>query len=385
MADPVPPIDRTQFPIRERCVYLNHALVAPLPRDAFEAARAMDEAWMLDGTQAWERTDTRVEEVRATAARLLGSAPDQVAFVKNTTEGLSFVAAGLDWAPGDRVVVADREFPSTLFPFLALEDRGVEVVRVAPEGRAGELPLDAFAAAIAGGRTRLVVVSWVQFGTGWRTDVAGLAALAHEHGALLCVDVIQGAGVVPCELEAWGVDFAAADAHKWLLGPQGIGVLHVARQHLERLRVPEPGWNAVVSRDDADVLDLVYDPTARRFEGGTLNYTGIAAMGAALDLLQGAGVDAVFAHVDALCSIASDVVVAIGGELITTGDPAHRAGIVTFTVPGWDGRVVVDALAERDIVAKARSGGVRLSPHGWNTAEEVRHAVAAVAEITGRA
>ncbi len=220
-----------------------------------------------------ERFD-RLDEVRLTAAALLGVPATDVAFVKNTTEGLAFVAEGLDLRPGQRVIVPDREFPSTLFPFLALRDRGVRVDLVQPQGPGGALPLEAFAAALDEAPTALVTVSWVQFGTGWRTDLEVLADLCHRHGALLCVDVIQGLGVLPCSLAEWGVDFAAADGHKWLLGPEGLGVLYVAAEHRDRLRVIEPGWASVAQREQWDDLRLDYDDSARRFEGGTLNVAG---------------------------------------------------------------------------------------------------------------
>ena len=278
MATPLP---RSQFPVAEHHIYLNHAGVAPLPQAAVDAMTA-DARHVADHGSAVEpeRFD-RLDEVRLAAADLLGVSGIDVAFVKNTTEGLAFVAEGLDLKPGQRVLVPDREFPSTLFPFLALRDRGVRVDLIRPQGSGGALPLEAFAAALDEAPTALVAVSWVQFGTGWRTDLEVLADLCHRHGALLCADVIQGLGLLPCSLAEWGVDFAAADGHKWLLGPEGLGVLYVAAEHRDRLRVVEPGWASVAQREQWDDLRLDYDDSARRFEGGTLNVTGALGLGAA--------------------------------------------------------------------------------------------------------
>ena len=303
-----------------------------------------------------------------------------VAFVKNTTEGLGFVANGLAWDPGDRVVIPDLEFPSTLYPWLALRDLGVVVDVVPTVGPGCCLPAEAFAEVIAAGRApKVVVTSWVQFGRGWRSDLAALAELCHDAGALLCADVIQGLGVVPAELEAWGVDFAMADAHKWLLGPEGIGVLYVRGSCLDRLRPLEPGWNSVAHREQWDNLELVWDSSARRLEGGSHNYAGIFALGASLGLLADAGLDAVWRHVDALCERAcTGLATEAGATILSDRSPGGRSPIVTFALDGRDPEVVRQHLLGAGVVASARGGGVRIAPHGYNTAEEIDRLVAAV-------
>lgn len=375
-----PPLRREQFPVAERWTYLNHAGVAPLPRVAVDAGRTADEAWMLDGGEAFVAYAEHSEVVRAAAARLLGASPAEVAFVKNTTEGLGFVAAGLAWQPGDRVVIPDREYPSTLFPFLALEEQGVEIVRIEPVGPSGELPLGAFEQTLARGDVRLIALSWVGFVTGWRTDLAALTALAHEHGALVCVDAIQGIGLLPCELGSWGVDVAMAGSHKWLLGPQGLGLLHVAQHHLDAgtFRVLEPGWNGMVTRDDSLVLDPQPDPTARRYEGGTPNFTGIATLGASLDLLAAAEPGSVWRHVDDWCQTARGEIEDRGGRVLTTDHPDHRAGILTFAFDQVAPTELATTLAANGMAVRARGAGVRISPHGWNDAEDLARFLSAL-------
>jgi len=340
----------------------------------------------VDGGLAYAGHAERAEEVRSAAAAVMGVAPDDVAFVKNTTEGLGFVANGLEWQEGDRVVVPDLEFPSTIYPWLALRDRGVVVDLVPPVDAGRCLPVEAFAAAIAAGPPpKVVATSWVQFGRGWRTDLASLASVCHDAGALLCADVIQGLGVVPAELEAWGVDFAMADAHKWLLGPLGVGVLYVRRSRLEDLRPLEPGWASVVHREQWDNLELVWDDTARRFEGGTPNMVGIHGMGASLDLLSNAGIESVWDHVSALTDRACVGLASVGATVVSDRSPHGRSGIVTFTVAGHEPAAVTAALESRGVVCSARGGGVRLAPHGYNTYEEIDRLVAAVGELTGAA
>lgn len=366
-----PPIDPAALPVTDRWRYLNHAGVAPLPAASVKAMADDAQDVALNGALTEDEREERSEAVRASAADLMGVPAERVAFVKNTTEGLGFVANGLEWQPGDRVVVPDLEFPSTLFPWLGLRDRGVVVDLVCPQDDARSLPVDAFGRALERGPARVVALSWVQFARGWRTDLAALAGLCHDHGALLCVDVIQGLGIVPCRLAEWGVDFAAADSHKWLLGPEGIGVFYVAEAAQEQLRVLEPGWNSVVGRQLWDDLTYALDPNARRFEGGTMNTAGIAGLGASLDLLAGAGegggIAAVWQHVDGLLARLCDGLEQRGAVVWSDRTPEGRSAIVTFAVPGMEGEAVVDRLQEAGVVCSPRSGGVRVSPHGYNT------------------
>ena len=317
------------------------------------------------------------------AALLMGVPAADVAFVKNTTEGLGFVANGLDWDEGDRVVVPDGEFPSTIYPWLGLQDRGVVVDRVPPVGPGGALDVGAFADIISKGTPpKVVATSWVQFSRGWRTDLAALAAEAHSVGALLCADVIQGLGVLPADLESWGVDFAMADGHKWLLGPAGIGVLYIRRSCLERLRPLEPGWASVKHREVWENLELIFDDSARRLEGGSLNASGVYGLGAAIELILGAGVERVWKHVNDLCDYACRALDTAGYDVLSERSDEGRSGIVTFALEtGSDPQAAASALEQRGIVCSPRGGGLRISPHGYNTIEEIDRLVVALGDI----
>ncbi len=366
-----PPLPRGEFPVFRRWHYLNHAAVAALPEPAARAMAAWARRAAEQGAFVTDEDDERAEVVRAEAASLLGVAPAEVAFVKNTTEGLGFVAHGLTWRPGDRVVVPQREFPSTFYPWAALRDLGVTVSTVAPTGPGWALEPGAFADVLAAGPPpKVVALSWVQFARGWRSDLAALAELAHEAGALLCVDAIQGLGVVPADLRRWGVDFATADARKWLLGPAGIGVLYVAEGVLDRLRPLEVGWASVAHRQSLDDLRLVYDPTARRLEGGSANMAGIAALGASLDLLQAAGPETIWAYVDELASELCSALEAEGAVVLSDRGPG-RSGIVSFEVPGQDPAEVVARAEAASVALSARGQAVRASVHACNDRQDL--------------
>lgn len=380
-----PPLDRSDFPVTGRWNYLNHAGTAPPSGPAVEAMHACARESSVSGSLAYTAQADRAEEVRAAAGHLLGVPAVDVAFVKNTTEGLGFVAGGLDWSPGDRVVVPDLEFPSTLYPWLALADRGVTVDLVPTSGPGRTLPVDAYAEVVAAGPApKVVVTSWVQFGRGWRSDLASLAQLSHDAGALLCADVIQGLGVMPAEMDAWGVDFAMADAHKWLLGPLGVGVLYVRGSCLERLRPLEPGWASMAHREDWDNRAIVWADGARRLEGGSANMVGIHAMGASVDLLLGAGVGRIWAYVSMLCDRLCEGLASAGAVVVSDRSAAGRSGIVSFTVDGVDPVALVEALRHEGSVCAPRAGAVRVSPHGYNTTDDVDAVVAVVAGSRSR-
>jgi selenocysteine lyase/cysteine desulfurase len=316
----------------------------------------------------WER---RIEDVRRDGAALMGVPVEDVAFVKNTTEGLGFVASGLDWSTGDRVVVPDCEFPSNTIPWHALGERGVEVEWVPARGPGHEVALEDVEAALGRGGVRLVSMSWVQFGRGWRVDVPEMARVAHEHGAFFCLDAIQGLGVLPAEFAAWGVDVAMADGHKWMLAPEGVGLLAVRPSIRDHLTVLEPGWNSVPYRTDWERREWEPDPTARRFEGGTMNVGGILALGASVRLLLDASVDRVWAHVDRLCSRLAEGLAAAGATVLTRREGGGGSGIVTFAIDGADPRSLATGLREAGVICAPRGGGVRVSPHGYNTVEEI--------------
>lgn len=376
------PLDRDQFAVTERFHYLNHASMGSLPRTAVAAAaRFVDEHATGGGVRLTE-WETEAEVVRGRAAQLLGVPGDDLAFVKNTTEGLAFVANGLAWSPGDRVLVPDREFPTTVYPWFALRDRGVEVDLLEPVGAGWSVPLERIDAHLRARPARLVAISWVHYARGWRTDLAALATLCHRHGALLCVDAIQGLGVVPADFEAWGVDFATADAYKWMLGPLGTGVLYVAERHREALRPLEPGWASVAGRDDFDHLELVYADSARRFEGGSLTIGAIVQMGASIDLLLAGGVDAVWQHVTTLTDHLAAGLVEAGATVLSDRSAAGRSAIVSFTLDGSDPTTVVAALRDAGVVCSARGGGVRVAPHGYTTIDDV-DALLAVVRVLG--
>lgn len=369
----LPPLPRDQFPVAERLAYLDTAHASPLPVAAAEAVAADAVAAGRQGSTGLDERFARLAPLRAAVAALLGPSVDaeDVALVANTTQGLGLVAAGLDWQPGDVVLVPADDHPTTILPWRAQAHRGVTVVPVPLAG----LP-DAIASTP---RVRVVALSWVQAHDGERSDLAALAGAAHAVGALLCVDVIQGAGVVPADLFAWKVDAAAAGSQKWLLGPHGIGALAVTPALRERLRLVTASKGSLAGGVDGGPLVPV--PSAARFEAGAPGHGAVAAWAAAVDLLGGAGIDAVWAWVDRLATRLATGCAGLGLEVLSPRSDAARSALVTIAVPGVAAADVVARLAAADVVASARGDGVRLSPAGWNDDADVDAALAALGSL----
>jgi selenocysteine lyase/cysteine desulfurase len=368
---------RAEFPVTRKWAFFDHAAVAPL---SAPAQRAMNE-WAADLTENGDVHDARwvkrVEEVRRLAARLIGADPLDVAFVKNTSEGIGIVAEGFPWQPGDNVVTAAEEYPANLYPWMNLAVRGVEVRRVPSRER--RLWIDDLRQAIDG-RTRLVSLSYVEYASGFRNDLDAISGLCRERGILFFVDAIQGLGVLPLDVRRTPLDFLAADGHKWLLGPEGAGIFYIRRELVDRLHPVGIGWNSVVQARDFSRIEFVLKPHAGRWESGTLNVAGITALGASLELLLGIGIPTIAERVleltDYLCERAEQC----GIEVFSSRRTEDKSGIVSLDLCGGDVREAVRQCRAAGIVINQRAGRVRVSPHCYNNREELDRLIALLAK-----
>jgi len=369
---------RELFPVTRRWAYLNHAGIGPMPRLAAGAVGAVVAGVVDGGDRRWPERNAGVEEVRGLAARLLGARDaSSVAFAENTSAALSLVAEGLDWQEGDNVVGAACEFPSNVYPWMNLGRRGVEL-RLVPEVD-GRVRVEEVAARVDA-RTRVVALSWVEYASGFRVDLGRIGELCRERGALFAVDAIQGLGALRLDVEAAPVDVVAAAAHKWLLGPEGVAVLWLAPRALDRLVPVRAGWRSTADMFDWQRLELDFGDAARAWECGTLNAMGIHALGASLRLLLETGPDQVERRVLALADRAADGAPAAGWTVASPRGETERSGIVSLAREDADARAVATRLAEQGIVVADRAGRIRLSPHVYNTEDEVDRALAALAE-----
>ncbi len=360
---------REEFPVTETCVYLNHAAMAALPQRSAERMKTLVDTVSRTGDRRWLERNAEVERVRGLAARLLGARdPREVAFVENTSGGLSLIAEGFAWQAGDNVVGADFEFPSNVYPWMQLAGRGVEYRR-APE-RDGRIDPDELLA-LVDGRTRMLVLSSVQYASGFRSDLARLGAACRERGILFVVDAIQSLGGLAHDVERENVDVLAAAGHKWLLGPEGTGLLYVSDRVVDRIRPVRSGWRSMRDQLDWTEFRIDWNDGAKRFESGTLNPYAIAALGGSLEIFLEAGPDAIEQRVLALASRAADGLAAQGFNLISSRRPGETSGIVAALHPRIPSRDLVKSLAARDVVVAERAGRFRVAAHFYNTEAEV--------------
>ena len=392
---PLPPArlgSRALFPALAARSYLNHAGVSPPSLAVTHAVAAQLEAQARAGAHALGDTLAMRARLRAKVARLVGGAAGDVALTSGTTHGLQAIALSFPWRAGDRVVLLEGEFPANVTPWLrACELFGVRPVflRAADFGGDAARGLEALDAALAAG-ARLFTTSSVQFQTGLAMPLGEMAAICRRHGAALCVDAIQSAGVVPIDFAALGADYVACGAHKWLMGVDGAGFLWIRPGRAEELRPALAGW---LSHEDAvsfltagEEGRLRYDRPLRRdahvFEGSSSAALSQAALDASLGMLLKLGVASIFAHVQAFHDRLEPALRARGLEVLREATPARRSGTLSaLPPPGVSALAIGDGLAARGITVAIPDGKLRFAPHWPNALEETELVVSALDEI----
>lgn len=362
---------RELFPVTGKLVYFNHAAVGPLSTRAFEAMQKHAADQRDFGAAHWKSWYAEYELLRAAAGRLIHADPGEVAILKNTSEGLSFVAEGLDWKEGENVVTTDLEFPSNFTPWKNLERRGVECRVVA--SRNGAYTADDVER-LVDERTRLVSVSSVAFHNGFAADLDAIGAMCERRGVLFCVDAIQSLGALPVDVRRSRISFLAADGHKWLCAPEGAAIFFAARGVRDRLRVIEYGWTNIQRHGRFLGAGTELLPDARRFEAGSLNTNGIYGLRAAIDLILEIGVDEIAAEV---VRIATHLADRLEGAGFAVGSPRPiRSGIVGAVTA--DVRAVHHQLEQKGIICAPREGLLRFSPHFYNDESDVDRVIGAL-------
>jgi cysteine desulfurase/selenocysteine lyase len=366
---------RDEFPWTGETTYLNNASIGPLPErtrralDQFNRRRAMP--FLLPDRDLFGT----LTESRRLIASLLNATPEEIALTVNTSFGLGVLARALPFRPGDVVLVSDREFPANVYPWLRLRELGIEVelVPTTAEGWPDEARL---LERLADPRVRAIAVSLVQFSNGYRVDLAALSAATRRTGAYLVVDAIQAVGQVPVDLGAVEVDILACGGQKWLLSPWGSGFVYVRRELIRELSPPVTGWMAFEGTDDLTRL-TTYDDTlrgdARRFELITLPYQDFAGMNASLGLVLELGVERIETHLRRLHAPLLAWTERTGTRLASP--PGRRGSGILCLAPDEVGDAF-RRLKRARIICSLREGGIRLSPHGYNTVEEMERVVA---------
>jgi selenocysteine lyase/cysteine desulfurase len=353
-----------QFPVRENLIYLNHAAVAPLPKRTADAIRHLADDCLHWGSYHYSEWLDTYEGIRRSAARLIHATPEEIALVKNTSEGIATIAMGLDWKPGDRIVGFTEEFPANLYPWKRLEAKGVSVTWLSIYD-----PLERIEEATRG--ARLLAISFVNFLSGYRAPIQAIGEICRRNHCIYFVDAIQGLGAFPVDVEACHIDALAADGHKWLLGPEGCAILYIRRELQDRVEPVEFGWTNVASYADYASRDMTLRKDAGRYECGTLNTVGCFGLKASLEFLLEVGPGQIAPVVQNFGNQIAAGVQAKGYEILGTRTPETGAGIVSFRKPGMDTAAVMRVLREHRIVVAPRAGWIRTSPHFYITPAEI--------------
>jgi cysteine desulfurase / selenocysteine lyase len=363
------------FPVLRDWHFFNHAGVCPLPKvaaDAFRTYAAQAEAGAYLATHWY----ADIEKLRIASAQLINAHRDEIAFVKNTSEGISIVANGLDWQWGDRIVTTNVEYPANVYPWMeVVRTRGAKLVMVEEETDANgarHVPVEKILKAADDPRTKVVALSHVEYASGQRHDLAKIGSFCRENDRLFCVDAIQSLGVLPVDVEAMKIDYLSADGHKWLLGPEGAGVFYCRRELIERTRPVMVGWMNVIDAQNYGDYNYTLRSDAQRFECGSYNVPGLLSLRASLEMLKGLGAGATSQRVRELTDRLIEKLKAKGYQVLSPRDKWQWSGIVSFASPKHNHeQIVLDLRKKQRTEIALREGRLRASPHFYNTDEQM--------------
>jgi selenocysteine lyase/cysteine desulfurase len=367
-----PTLRQHEFPVVQDQVFLSHAAVSPLPRRVAEAVQAY-----LTRAARGDQEQVSIGELEAQTrtlyARLLGADPDEIALVGPTSLGLSLVASGFPFKPGDQVLVYTDDYPSNVYPWLALVKQGVQIQPLHVK-ELGRIELADIQAQVTN-HTRLVALASCHFISGWRIDIQGIGQFLRQRGIAFCVDGIQTLGAFPTPVQY--VDFLAADAHKWLLGPCGAGVLYVRKAWQAQLQPPIYGWHNVECPGFVAQDQLRFKPDARRYEPGTANWLGVVGLKAAAELLLEVGIEAIATELLHKRQRFVAALQAKGWSVLQADAPAqHASAIISLYRADVDMPALHRKLAQARIITSLRIDRagrhyVRVAPHFYNTDAEL--------------
>lgn len=348
--------------------YLNQARLGMLPRRSQNAIHDYAQQMRWPTPAFMQQAFEQEQALRGRLAAWINAETETMALLKNTSEGLSIIAKGLDWQEQDEIVFAKQEFPSNQ---MAWEHTNASCVEV--DLYSTELPEQALMQA-CNEHTRLLSVSAVQFADGLKLDLAVLGAFCQSRNILFCVDAAQALGAYPIDVKAWHIDFMVACTHKWLLGPEGMGVFYVRKTLLAQLQLQQFGWYQLQSlQRQKEGWSMWQD--ARRFQCGSPNTMGVAVLSASLSLLEELGQQAIAQAIDERVGYLSARLEAIGATLISPEKLAYRAGILSFYLDDVDTAILCQALNQQHIICSERQGAIRFAPHFYITEEQLKRAM----------
>lgn len=370
------------FSLDPEISYLNHAAVSPWAIRTQQAVALFAQENAVSGATNYLRWMRVEQEVREQLAQLLGIKDhDEIALAKSTSEALSIIAYGIDWQPGDEILICEHEFPSNRIVWESLSSLGV-TLRIVPVQ--DNDPTESLCTQITP-KTKLISVSSVQYASGIKTDLARLSLACKKSNVLLCVDAIQSLGALPFDQNEIQADFIVADGHKWLMAAEGLALLYVKREHISQLKLHQFGWHMVEAKGAYDEKIWEPAPDATRFECGSPNMLGIHALHASLSLLLEIGIEKIEQMLAEKVDYLIAKLEAIEGIVILSPKERElRAGIVTFSCAETESSHLYKRLMGQKVICANRGGGVRFSPHFYTTNESIDRAVEILKSILAK-
>jgi len=341
---------RQLFPVTKNVVYANHAAVGPISIRVKEAVDNFLKGYVNQGYLAGPEWQKLLSKARQNVAKLINATPSEIAFTSSTSQGLSFVAGGLEWKKGGNILVPDCEFPANVYPWLSLEKKGVKVKFIPSVD--SKLSLDQIQKQ-ADSQTRLLSISSVQYGSGWRAPLEELGNWCRSKNIFFCVDAIQSLGVIPMDVQKYKIDFLAADGHKWLLGPEGTALFYCSSRVRDKLTPNVIGWKSVENPLDFDHIHYTLRSDAQKFEAGSDNMLGIHALNASIELLLELGMDSVWKKVSSLTHhlIEQTKNNLPSAEIVSSEKPDERSGILAIKIPSDPTQIIEKLLKDKIYVS----------------------------------
>ncbi|GAB4370808.1 MAG: aminotransferase class V-fold PLP-dependent enzyme [Calditrichia bacterium] len=359
---------RRYYPHISDQIYLNHAAIAPMNTLAREALLEFFELRTHKNIEFWPEALERKQEFLQLIGTLIHAPAENLALVPNTSSGLNILALGLDWQPGDHILLNDFEFPSNVIPFLNLQRLGVKIDFA--HHNEGKIEIEELRKKIHP-RTRLLSISFVEFLNGFRNDMKAIAQLCREHHIIFSVDAIQGVGALQMDVQEMGIDFLATGGHKWLMWPAGLGFIFISPRIFSQIYPVQAGWMSLETPWDFFNYHQKFAPTAQRFETGVFNTTGIIAATATLKMMLEIGTEQIQTKILQNTDYLIRKLQEANYRLYSDIRPAHRSGIVSFFHP--EAEALFEYLKKNRITVSLREGKIRLSPHFYNNTEDFDH------------
>ncbi|MGC8927585.1 MAG: aminotransferase class V-fold PLP-dependent enzyme [Myxococcota bacterium] len=359
---------RSHFPITKNHYFFNHASISPMPFDVVESIREFNEDIMYHGNMHERRWIRQVEKTREMYARLINADPEEIAFIKSTSQAISIICKGMNFKKGEKILTADVEFPANIYPWMAMTPRGVEIKFVGAKD--GRVEIKDIEGAIDA-KTKIIALSLVEYGSGFRNYVEEVGELCKKKGIFFYLDGIQGVGAIPVDVKKFNVDFMSVAASKWLFGPQGVAILYIRKDIIDEIAYEEVSWRSVIEEESRKQFKVDSRSFARKFEGDNANFAGIIGLGAALKLREMIGNNFIYRNLAKNVDLIFEELKRRGYIIFGPVSKSERAGIISVHHSEMSCEELLRRLLSENIIASIRNNHLRISPHFYQTEEEI--------------